>query len=114
MEEYIFALYDALPAARFASTLVSGDPATGFAILNSALVAFGAWCYLVPVRSGWASARGIAWGWVLLETVNALAHAALALRAGSYFPGVGTAPVLLAVAVVLGLRLRRTRDASSA
>ena len=29
IEEYAFALYDVLPVARFASSLVSTDPATG-------------------------------------------------------------------------------------
>ena len=105
IEEYTFALYEVFPVARFASGLVSSDLATGFAILNTALVVFGLWCYLVPVRLGWPSARGWAWLWVIIELGNGLAHPALAFRAGGYFPGVGTAPILLIIALYLGARL---------
>ena len=109
IEEYTFALYDVLPPARFVSSLVSTDLATGFAVLNALIVAFGVWCYLVPVRSGWPSARALAWIWVTIELVNGVGHPAMALRAGGYFPGAGTAPFLLVLAIVLGVLLLRTR-----
>ncbi len=109
IEEYTFALYEVLPVAGFASSLVSTDLATGFAILNSLLVAFGVWCYVVPVRSGQSSARVLAWLWVAIELGNGVGHPALALRAGGYFPGVGTAPFLLILAIVLAALLLRTR-----
>jgi len=110
IEEYAFALYDVFPPARFASGLLSSDLATGFAILNSAFVAFGVACYLGPVRSGWASARGWVWLWTLIELVNGLAHPILALRAGGYFPGMATAPVLFVLALYLATRLLASRQ----
>ncbi len=110
IEEYTFALYDVLPMARFASVLVSADLATGFAVLNTAIVAFGVWCSAIPIRSGWASARALAWVWVVVELGNGVGHPALALRAGSYFPGVGTAPFLLVLAIALATLLRRTGE----
>ena len=69
--------------------------ALGFLIVNATLVAFGLWCWAVPVRSGWGAARAIAWFWTLLELGNGIGHSALALFQGSYFPGVATAPLLL-------------------
>ena len=113
IEEYAFELYEVLPLARFASGLVSSDLATGFVILTASFVAFGLWCALVPVRSQWASDRGFAWLWVLIELGNGLGHPALALRARGYFPGVATAPVLLCLSIYLSARLLRTRSSSA-
>lgn len=107
VEEYAFALYERLAVARLASRLLADDPGRGFAFLNAAFVAFGLWCYLVPVRSQWPSARSWAWLWVAVELGNGVGHPALALRAGGYFPGVATAPLLLLLAATLAVRLIR-------
>jgi hypothetical protein len=109
IEEFAFALYAVFPPARLASSLVSTDLATGFAVLNTLIVLFGVWCYVVPVRSGWPSARALAWLWVAIELVNGVGHPVMALRAGGYFPGAGTAPLLLALATILAALLLRTR-----
>lgn len=111
IEEYTFALYEVLPPARFASSLLSSDLAAGFAVLNVGFVAFGLWCYLVPMRRNWPSARAWAWLWVGIELGNGLGHPALALRTGGYFPGVATAPLLLVLASYLAARLVRSRSA---
>ncbi len=105
IEEYLFRLYEVFGPARFLSGLISDDLATGFAIGNGALVASGIWCYLAFVRPGHAVARAIAWFWTLLEFGNGLGHGVLALSRGDYFPGVGTAPLLLGVSSYLGVRL---------
>jgi catechol 2,3-dioxygenase-like lactoylglutathione lyase family enzyme len=42
--------------------------------VNAALVAFGAWCFLWPVRVGWPSAVSFGWMWVMLETINGIVH----------------------------------------
>jgi hypothetical protein len=107
IEEYVFRLYEVFAPARFASGLVSDDPALGFAVLNCALVAFGAWCYLARVRPAHPSAHGWIWPWVGVELVNGLVHPAMALLRGSYFPGVATAPLLFAFAFMLAKHLRR-------
>lgn len=78
VEEYAFHLYDVFPIARFASGVVSSDRAVGFAVLNTALVAFGLWCAFVPIRSGWALARGLAWLWIGIELANGVIHMPLA------------------------------------
>jgi hypothetical protein len=96
IEEYRFRLWEALPPARFVSGLFGLDPAAGFALVNSALVGFGLWCFLVPVRRSWPSGPALMWGWGLIEVVNGTAHLGLAVAAGGYFPGLYTAPLLTA------------------
>ncbi|HVQ06911.1 MAG TPA: HXXEE domain-containing protein [Allosphingosinicella sp.] len=107
IEEYLFRLYDALAPARAVSEALGLDRRIGFAVANTALIGFGLWCYFALVRPGRPSARGFAWFWALLEIANAIGHGALALWAGGYFPGLATAPLLLAAGLWLGARLRR-------
>ena len=81
--------------------------ATGFLIANLALVLFGLWCWAAPLRRATRAARPIAWAWAGVEMANGLCHCALAVLAGGYFPGLATAPLLIAAAAWLGWRLGR-------
>ena len=107
VEEYVFRLWEVFAPARFASGLVSSDPATGFAILNISIVAFGVWCYLARVRPGHPNAAVWMWPWILVELGNGVVHTTVALLRGGYFPGVATAPLLFAIALWLATRLMR-------
>ena len=107
IEEYVYRLYDVLPPARFVADSFGVDRPLGFAIANLALVGFGLWCWLARVRPGRGAARGLAWFWALLELANGIGHFGLAIAAGGYFPGVGTAPLLIGVAAELALALRQ-------
>ena len=107
IEEYLGRLWESFPPARFVSGLLSSNPELGFIAINCALVAFGLWCALFPVRRQWPSARGIAWFWVVLEIVNGIGHPVWTLRQGGYTPGVLTAPLLLGLALYLSTQLRR-------
>lgn len=108
VEEYTTKLYAVFAPARLVSSLVSSDLALGFLIANVALVAFGLWCWVVPVRLGWPSGRGFAWFWTILELGNGCGHCIFALQKGGYFPGVITAPLLLIFASWLAvLQIRR-------
>ncbi len=105
VEEYLFRLFDVFAPARFVSSLISADIPTGFVLANAGIVTVGAWCYLAQVRPGRPGARSLAWFWVCLEFANGVGHVAIAgVRAG-YFPGVGTAPLLIGVSSYLGARL---------
>jgi hypothetical protein len=106
IEEYLFRLYDLLAPARAVSDALGLHRPTGFLISNAALIGFGLWCYLARIRPGRPGARGLAWFWAVLELLNGLAHGALALAAGGYFPGIATAPLLLAASLLLIVRLR--------
>ena len=107
MEEYVGRLWESFPPARLVGAAFSDNLETGFLIANVALVSFGLWCWLGPIRRGWPSARPLAWAWVTLEAVNGTGHCLWAIRQGSYTPGVATAPLLLALAIYLAILLRR-------
>jgi hypothetical protein len=111
IEEYVTRLYEVFAPARFVSSLVSHDLAVGFLVVNAVLVAFGLWCWAVPVRSGWHAARGLVWFWTILELGNGIGHSALAMSRGGYVPGVVTAPLLLLFAGWLAvLQARNAAD----
>ena len=109
-EEYVFRLFDVFAPARFVSSLVSDDVAVGFALVNAGLVLFGLWCYAARVRPGHSSGSVFAWLWTVLEFGNGIGHTALALSQGGYFPGVATAPVLLAMSTYLAVTLSAARS----
>jgi hypothetical protein len=104
-EEYTFGLYDTFPPARFLSGLVSDDRARGFLAINVALVAFGFWCVVGPVRRRSPPAAGIMWTWVVIELMNGVVHPLWSVANGGYTPGVATAPVLFVLALTLARRL---------
>jgi hypothetical protein len=108
-EEYVFRLFDVFGPARFVSSLFSSNLAVGFAIANIGLVLFGFWCYLARVRAGHPSARGYAWFWTCLEFGNGVGHVLLAAGQAGYFPGVGTAPLLIGLSGYLGVKLLGSR-----
>lgn len=114
MEEYAGRLWESFPPARFVTGLVSQDRERGFVVINVALVAFGLWCFLWPVRRRWPSAIPLAWVWIAVEVINGIGHPLWTLRQGGYTPGVATAPVLLVLAVYLAVQVSRSGRRSAA
>lgn len=109
IEEYWFRLYDVLAPARAVSDALGVPRPAGFALTNLALVGFGLWCWLARARPERGAWRGFAWFWAVMESANGLAHGALAIAAGGYFPGLATAPLLLGFGLALAWQLRRAR-----
>ena len=107
VEEYVFQLYEVFAPARWVSGLFSANAAAGFAIANAAIVLFGIWCFWARVRPGHPSARGYAWFWVCVELANGVTHLFFAAVRGAYFPGAGTAPLLIAASGYLAATLVR-------
>lgn len=103
IEEYLAKLYEVFAPARFVSGIFSRNLALGFVILNASLIAFGFWCWAVPLRSGWKAPRGLLWFWTILELGNGIGHIIFAVDRQGYFPGVLTAPFLLLFAGWLAL-----------
>ena len=114
IEEYVGRLWESFPPAMFLTGLVSADRETGFIILNSALILFGIWCVAVPVRRGWAAAPALMWFWVVIQTINGVGHPMWSAVQRSYTPGVITAPLLLATALMLAFRLSRRSPSTTA
>ena len=106
-EEYVGRLWESFAPARFVSGLVSSDREFGFVVLNCALVAFGVWCLLFPVRKEWPSAGGFIWVWTVVEAINGTVHIGWSVIQGGYTPGVLTAPLLLAIALYLAFQMRK-------
>jgi hypothetical protein len=100
LEEYRGRLYDVFPPARLVSGLI---------IFNVALVVFGVWCFLWPIRRCWPSATGLAWIWVGIELINGIGHPLWSLAVAGYTPGIATAPFLLVLALYLARQLTRSR-----
>jgi len=100
------------PPARFVSGLISQDREFGFVILNVALVTFGLWCYVWPIRRRWPSAVALTWTWIGIELVNGVGHPLWSLRESAYTPGVGTAPVLLVLALYLARQMWVSNESS--
>lgn len=109
VEEYVGRLWETFPPARFLTALIAPDREIGFLVINVSLVAFGCWCLLWPVRRGWPSAIGVAWFWVVIQMINGIGHPLWSLRQAAYTPGFATAPVLLAVALLLASETRAAR-----
>jgi hypothetical protein len=110
VEEYAMGLFAVFAPARLVSSLFSADLATGFLVANTILCGFGFACWALPVRSGWRSARGVAWFWAYLELGNGIGHSLMAVATGGYFPGALTAPLLFGLGGWLAALLARTRD----
>ena len=113
LEEYLGRLWESFPPAAFVTGLISSDRELGFLVINGAIVAFGIWCLLGPVRKNWPSARPLVWCWVGIETINGVGHIAWSFRQGGYTPGVITAPVLLVLVLYLAFQLRHASTPAS-
>jgi Protein of unknown function with HXXEE motif len=105
LEEYRGRLYDVFPPARFVSGAITADRERGFVALNVLILAFGAWCWVWPIRRHWRIAIGLAWVWAVVEVLNGIGHSAWSLMRGGYTPGVATAPALLVLALALASQL---------
>ena len=103
----MFRLYDLFAPARMVSELLGITRPAGFVVANGLLVLIGLWCWTARVRAGRRGARALAWLWALVELANGLGHVALAILAGGYFPGLATAPLLIAAGAWLLSRLAR-------
>jgi hypothetical protein len=105
IEEYFGKLWEVFAPAKFLSSLVSKDPERGFLIINIILFIFGIWCWLFPIRRNYLLASGLIWFWIIIEMINGIGHPIWALYERAYVPGVGTAPILLILAIYLSKQI---------
>jgi hypothetical protein len=114
VEEYLGRLWETFPPAAFLTALIASDREMGFLVINVALVSFGLWCLLVPVRRGWKASGGLMWFWIILESINGIGHPVWSLARQQYTPGALTAPLLLVLALYLAFELRHVRMSARA
>lgn len=98
IEEYIGKLWDVYPPATFLCGLVSANLKTGFIIINVSLFIVLMLTWLATFRKNY-SVRPFLWFWSIMELINGIGHSVWSITEGSYTPGLGTAPVLLILAV---------------
>lgn len=110
LEEFFFELWKYLAPARFLSGLISDNLSFGFAIINTSIVAFALWTYVVPVRQAKTYAVPLMWFWAGLEFLNGSGHLWFGLSSGGYFPGLATAPFLVAISSCLAMQLATNRQ----
>jgi hypothetical protein len=78
IEEYVGRLWESFPPARWLTGTISENRERGFLVINVALVAFGVWCVLFPVRRRWHGATALAWVWIAIGIVNGIGCSDLA------------------------------------
>jgi hypothetical protein len=105
IEEYYTQLWTVLAPARFLSSLVSEDLKIGFLIINAAIFLVATFCWIITTGKNKISNQALIWFWVFIEGLNGIGHLLLALNAGSYFPGLITAPLLLILSIYLWRQL---------
>ncbi len=110
IEEFYFRLFDVFAPTRYLSGLISENLALGFAVGNALVVTLAFWTYFFRVRPAAGSATAWIWAWSLVELGNGIGHIFFAVDAGTYFPGVYTAPFLLVFSLALLYRVVRTVD----
>jgi hypothetical protein len=109
VEEYLGRLWETFPPAAFLTGVIASDRDLGFIVINVALVSFGLWCLVVPVRRHWKASGGIMWFWIILESINGIGHPIWTLARQQYTPGALSAPLLLGLAIYLAFQLRHER-----
>ncbi len=107
IEEASTKLWEVWAPAAAISGFVNSDLAVGFAIVNASIVLLGCWCYAFRIRTSAPSALAYLWFWTLLEFGNGVGHIVMSINAGGYFPGLASAPLLLAASLFVGACLKR-------
>jgi hypothetical protein len=104
-EELLTGFYEKFPA-------LFGLPAmsiTYFVSFNLIWIAI--WVASIPgVTLGQRAALFAAWFLAIAAMINGVAHPALAIKAGGYFPGLVTSPFIAVAGILLWLRLRAATE----
>ena len=99
VEEFIFGFYEKFPPMRALYREAPHLAKPAFAIANALLILVGLICYYYWVRPARERARSVVWVWIILESVNVIAHFMWAILIRGYNPGLATvvlfAPVLI-------------------
>lgn len=106
-EEFIFGFYERFPPMKllYQDAPLLAKPA--FAISNALLFLAGLICFYYWVRPARKGARTVVWVWIVLESVNVIAHFVWAFLIRGYNPGLATAILFMPVLIYLSQLMRR-------
>ena len=106
-EEFIFRFYESFPPMRllYQDAPLLAKPA--FAISNALLFFAGLICFYYWVRPVRKEARTVVWVWIIMESVNVIAHFVWAVLIRGYNAGLVTAILFVPLLLYLIHLMRR-------
>ena len=90
VEEFIFGFYEQFPPMRLIYQDAPQLAKPAFAISNALLFLAGLTCFYYWVRPARKGARALVWVWIVLESINVIAHLVWAVLIRGYNPGLVT------------------------
>jgi hypothetical protein len=105
-EEFIFKFYDRFPPMRFLYQNVPHLAKPAFAISNALLILVGLVCFYYWVQAGRRGATVVVWIWIIMESLNVVAHIVWAVSIGWYNPGLLTGLLFVPVLIYLCYLMR--------
>jgi hypothetical protein len=106
-EEFIFNFYDRFPPMRFLYQKAPYLAKPAFAIANAVLILVGFICFYYWVQPGRRGATVVVWIWIIMESLNVVAHSVWAVSIGGYNPGFLTALLFVPVLIYLCYLMRQ-------
>ena len=101
LEEFTFRLYERFPPMRLLYQSAPHLAKPAFAISNALLVLIGLVCFYSWVQSGRKGATIVVWIWIIIESLNVVAHIVWAALIGGYNPGLVTGLLFVPVLIYL-------------
>jgi hypothetical protein len=101
VEEFSFRLYERFPPMRFLYRNAPHLAKPAFAISNALLVFIGLVCFYYWVRPARKGAMVVVWVWIIIESLNVVAHLVWAALIGGYNPGLVTGVLFVPVLIYL-------------
>ena len=106
-EEFIFRLYERFPPMRFLYQNAPYLAKPAFVFFNALLVLMGIVCFYYWVQPAREGARVVVWLWIIIESLNVVAHLVWAVLVGGYNPGLVSAVLFVPVMIYLCYLMRR-------
>lgn len=97
IEEYAGKLWDVYPPARYVCNALSGDPETGFVMINAMFVIISLVFWYLNFSRKRKNIKPAIWIWIVLQAINGTGHIAWSISRGAYTPGLVTSAILLII-----------------
>lgn len=107
LEEFIFGFYEKFPPMRLIYKDAPHLAKPAFALSNVLLFCAGLACLYYWVQPARKGARTVVRVWIIIESINVVAHFVWAVLIGGYNPGLWTVVLFVPVLIYLSYCLRR-------